>query len=97
MLKYIYAILLAILVGLIIVELSLASCIEISNKTYDRAIRWGYEGRIVKGVNEYLRPHQWVEYWNNKHQEWCVWDDAVWYVGKSRWTAIELGYITLGG
>ena len=65
------------------------NCGEIAQQTYDRAIRWGYEAKIETGYFN-GKPHAWVEYKNG--DKFLVWDEAIDYVGKSRWTAEELGY-----
>ena len=66
------------------------TCIDVSQRTYNRAIRWGYQARIAEGYYK-GKPHQWVEWWNEKRNLWCVWDDAL-SIGRSKYTAEEMGY-----
>lgn len=70
-------------------ESSKGKCVQIAHKIYNRAIRWGYLAKIVTGTFK-GRGHQWVEYFYK--DKWRVWDEAIWYVGKSWYTAEELGY-----
>lgn len=81
----------AILLGLLIINLAYANCVEIAQKTYNRGIRWGYSMRLVSGYFE-GKAHRWTEYFYK--DKWRVWDEAIWYVKKSYYTADELGYIT---
>jgi len=68
-------------------------CKTVASYTYDRAVRWGYPTRMVTGYNDNGRRHRWVEYYDLG--KWRVWDEALWYVGKSWYTADELGYKTV--
>jgi len=86
----IQTILLAIIVGLIIVTATYGQCVENSEKMFRRGVRWGYEMRLRRGyIDEGY--HQWAEYWNEKRQEWCLWETR-----KSWYTAEETGYLTEG-
>jgi len=67
-------------------------CKSISIDVYWKAKAKGYESRIATGTIEDNRAHRWVEYFKNG--KWLVWDEAIWTVGKSPYTASELKYIT---
>ena len=71
-------------------------CVQISNGVYKREISFGRKMRLVYGRFKTgdKRFHQWAEYWNKGREEWSVWDEAIWYIGKSWYTAKELGYRT---
>ena len=92
--RFFWILILAIVVSFLIINLTYAGdCLLISQNTYDKAVRQGYEVRLVTGVDDNGTGHRWVEYLDKG--KWLVWDDAVWYVrGRSAYTADELGYQT---
>jgi hypothetical protein len=90
--RYLLSIILAILLGLVILTLAYAeNCVSISREIYDRAIRWGYQAKVVVGKFKDVN-HCWVEYF--AIGKWRVWDEAIKSIGKSWYTAEELGYTT---
>lgn len=67
-------------------------CKSTSISVYHKAVAKGYNARIATGLDDNGRAHRWVEY--ERNGKWRVWDEAIWYVGKSVHTASELGYTT---
>ena len=93
--NFLLTIFLAVLIGLVIISLTYAAptCVEVSQKTYERGVRWGYKMRQVTGYTEDWKYHRWAEYFYKG--QWRVWDNSIWYIGKSYYNSVELGYVTV--
>ena len=92
--NYLIAILLAIMLGLSIVQVTYSGeCVKIANSVYNKGVSWGNQMRLVTGWDDNGNRHRWAERYEKG--KWRLWDMAIWMVGKSWYTAEETGYNTL--
>jgi hypothetical protein len=70
-------------------------CQDYAHDVFERA-KDTYPVRYATGIvpSDFKGRHMWVEYFYKG--KWRVWDEAIWWVGKSFYTAKELGYFADG-
>lgn len=75
----------------------LGNCVRFSRhivareRSFGKQMRYGVGYMSRDKMLNQKKTHQWAEWFNEKRQEWCLWD----YSGKSWYTAKETGYITI--